>query len=297
MFFPLLRAAAQTGSTTPREAKEFIANEMKISEDDRRERLASGTQFVFDNRVGWARTYLKKAGILASPRRGVWDITDRGREILSKPPAAFDVRYLNQFPEFVVFHNTGRGSGDGAVSDSIVQATTDAPPEEILASAHSRLESELNEEIRAAIASCTPAFFERLVVQVLVAMGYGGNQEDAGRAVGKSGDGGIDGVIKEDPLGLENIFVQAKHWGPTVGRPEIQKFAGALQMHRARKGVFITTSTFSSEAISYVTQIESKIVLIDGRELAKLMIEFNVGVEVQNSYTVKRVNTDFFNES
>lgn len=296
MFLPLLRAVAKTGSTTPREAKEFIAKQLELTDDDRRVRLASGNQFVFDNRVGWARTYLKKAGIINSPRRGIWEITDRGREILARPPSTFDVRYLNQFPEFVEFHNTSRSGDNSGNADEDTSLTADIPPEELFAAAHHRLTRELIEEIRSAIANCTSGFFERLVVQVLVAMGYGGSQEDAGRAVGRSGDGGIDGIIKEDRLGLETIYIQAKRWEPTVGRPEIQKFAGALQMHRARKGVFITSSSFSQEALDYVSRIDSKIVLIDGAELSRLMIEYEIGVDVETVYKVKRLNSDYFNE-
>jgi restriction system protein len=294
---PLLVLVGERSSVTPAEAKEAIANSMRLSDDDRRLRLQSGLQYVFDNRLGWARTYLKKAGLLESPKRGVWAITDRGRSLLQTKPARIDVRLLRQFPEFEAFHTATATEQSAGGSPAIPSPeSTNITPAESLASAFRRLRDVLMQDLSVALSQVSPEFFERVVVDVLVAMGYGGNREDAGQAIGRSGDGGIDGIIKEDKLGLETIYIQAKRWDGTVGRPEIQRFAGALQGHRARKGVFITTSAFSKDAREYVSHIDSKIVLIDGIELTRLMVEHNVGVSVVERFETKRLDSDYFAE-
>ena len=260
--------------------------------------LPSGTAPLFDNRIGWARTYLKQAGLLTSPKRGIFQITERGRSLLSKAPAQITVATLDQFDEFRAFRARRRDTSAG-VSSSIQQpaeeeSSATQTPEDQLAFAYRRLRSELELDLLEQVKSVTPAFFERLVIDLLVGMGYGGSRQDAGRAIGKSGDGGIDGIIKEDKLGLDVIYVQAKRWEGTVGRPEIQKFAGALQGQRANKGVFITTSSYSREAVDFASLINAKIILIDGQQLAAMMIDHNVGVSTIGMYELKKIDADYF---
>lgn len=296
LMLPLLRLTADGAERRFRDAVEVLAVEFKLSAEERSEMLPSGTAPTFDNRVGWARTYLKQAGLIESPKRGVLRITDRGRSALIQAPSRIDVRFLDQFQEFRDFR-AKRSDGTSPV-DTKREHATSVPevetPEDQLASAYRRLRQDLELDLLIQVKASTPSFFERLVIDLLVAMGYGGSRRDAGRAIGKSGDGGIDGIIKEDKLGLDVIYVQAKRWEGSVGRPEIQKFAGALQGHRASKGVFITTSSYSKEALEYVNVINSKIILIGGQELAALMIDHNVGVSTVGMYELKRVDADYF---
>jgi restriction system protein len=276
------------------EVVDSLGDEFDLSTEERQQLLASEQQTVIRNRAGWARTYLKKAGLIASTRRGYFRITERGQSVLASQPERIDVKYLEQFPEFVAFQQLRHErSGEAPVP---VSTASDATPEEALDAAYARLRLDLEAELLERVKSASPAFFERLVVELLVRMGYGGTLRDAGQAVGKSGDGGIDGIIKEDRLGLDVIYIQAKRWDSTVGRPDIQKFAGALQGHRARKGVFITTSSFSADALEFASRIDSKIVLIHGAALAKHMIDQNVGVSVSRSYEVKKIDSDYFSE-
>jgi restriction system protein len=302
---PLLRFAADGADHRLRDAVEHLAVHFGLSDAERAEMLPSGTAPLFDNRVGWARTYLKQAGLLESPRRGSFRIANRGREVLAQNPARIDVTLLDQFEEFRSFR-TRRREGPSEVrplsptrsASPVAPPVPDLPqdqtPEDLLASAYRRLRRDLEIELVEQVKTASPAFFERLVIDLLVAMGYGGSRQDAGRAIGKSGDGGIDGIIKEDKLGLDVIYVQAKRWEGTVGRPEIQKFAGALQGQRASKGVFITTSSYSKDAIEYAEIINSKIILVDGEELAGLMIDHNVGVSTMGMYELKRIDNDYF---
>ncbi|NIR48673.1 restriction endonuclease [candidate division KSB1 bacterium] len=292
IMLPLLRFAGDGRIHTFREAVYALAEEFSLSEAERTELLPSGQQPIFDNRVGWASTYLKKAGLLDAPQRGSIQITERGKEILSKNPQRIDVQFLDQFDEFVEFRKLRR---DKEQDDRNKQLRLETP-EELLETAHQSLRDDLSANILSTIKNCSPEFFERLVVDMLVSMGYGGSRKEAGQAIGKTGDGGIDGIIKEDKLGLDIIYIQAKRWEANVGRPEIQKFAGALQGQRARKGIFITTSTFSKDALQYASNIENKIILIDGHRLAELMIDHNVGVTPITKYEVKRLDTDYFTE-
>jgi restriction system protein len=294
VMLPLLRFLADGEEHSIGEVVDALSAEFDLSAEERQQLLGSGQQTVIRNRAGWARTYLKKAGLIASTRRAFFRITDRGQSVLSSKPGRIDVKYLERFPEFVAFRELRheRMNEPQAVADS----QSDATPEEALDVAYQRLRLDLETELLEQVKSASPSFFERLVVELLVRMGYGGTLRDAGQAVGKSGDGGIDGIIKEDRLGLDVIYVQAKRWDSTVGRPEIQKFAGALQGHRARKGVFITTSAFSNDALDFTSRIDSKIVLIDGSALAKYMIDHGVGVSTSRSYEVKRIDSDYFSE-
>ncbi len=294
VMLPLLRLLKDGKEHSIGEAVDSLADEFNLSSEERQQLLSSGQQTVISNRTGWARTYLKKAGLIASVRRGYFRITERGQSVLAAKPGRIDVKFLEQFPEFVVFRELRHERpGDSSAS---VPVSSDVTPEEALDAAYGRLRLDLEAELLDQVKGASPSFFERLVVELLVRMGYGGTLRDAGQAVGKSGDGGIDGIIKEDRLGLDVIYIRAKRWDSTVGRPEIQKFAGALQGHRARKGVFITTSSFSADAVEFASRIDSKIVLIDGSTLSKYMIDHNVGVSATRSYEMKKIDSDYFSE-
>ncbi|MDA1349773.1 MAG: restriction endonuclease [Chloroflexi bacterium] len=292
VMLPLLRFLKDGKEHSIGEVVESLAAEFNLSTEERQQLLGSGQQTVIRNRAGWARTYLKKAGLIASTRRGYFRITDRGQSTLASKPERIDVQYLEQFPEFVAFRELRHERPDEV--DVPVSTSGDATPEEALDAAYGRLRLDLEAEVLEQVKAASPSFFERLVVELLVRMGYGGTLRDAGQAVGRSGDGGIDGIIKEDRLGLDVIYIQAKRWDSTVGRPEIQKFAGALQGHRARKGVFITTSAFSADALEFASRLDSKMALIDGAALAKHMIDQNVGVSMSRSYEVKKIDSDYF---
>ncbi|MEA1945646.1 MAG: restriction endonuclease [Euryarchaeota archaeon] len=292
IMLPLLKYAEDKKEHHIREAIERLAIEFDLTEDERKEFLPSGQQ-IFDNRVGWAKGYLKKACLLESTRRGYFRITDRGVGVLEDQPDKIDAKYLKRYPEFIEFINPSKSVTVKFGGD---QENEDATPEELMEVGHRKLQNDLVSELIDSIKRCSPSFFERLVVDLLVKIGYGGSREDAGKAIGKSGDEGIDGIIKEDKLGLDIIYVQAKKWENQVSRPEIQKFAGALQGQRAKKGIFITTSTFSKNAIEYTSVIDSKIVLIDGEQLGKLMIENGVGVSKIASYEIKKIDSDYFME-
>jgi len=301
---PLLQLASDGAEHRFRDAVEKLAVQFELTDAERAEMLPSGTAPLFDNRIGWARTYLKQAGLLESPKRGLLKITDRGRAVLATHPPRIDAEFLDQFEEFRAFRTRRRESGADLPTAlkkeinrgnaGVAELPDGQTPEDLLASAYRRLRGDLEAEVLEQVKAASPAFFERLVIDLLVTMGYGGSRQDAGRAVGKTGDGGIDGIIKEDRLGLDVIYVQAKRWDGAVGRPEIQKFAGALQGQRANKGVFITTSSFTRDAIEYAAAINSKIILIDGQQLASLMIDHNVGVSTVGMYELKRLDNDYF---
>lgn len=285
---------------TTNEAVEFLSKELNLTEEDLREMLPSGAQSTFGNRVGWAATYMKKAGLLEPTRRGYYRITARGHELLAKHPKVINVKLLEKYPEFLEFKKlkgTRTRNGESITEAKSIPDISTATPSEALEAAYENLRDELADELLAKLKATSPAFFERVVVELLVKMGYGGSRSDAGRAIGKSGDGGIDGIIKEDKLGLDVVYIQAKRWDNTpVGRPDVMQFAGALQAQRANKGIFITTSRFTDEARSYVSQIGSKVVLIDGEQLTSLMIENDVGVSTVSLYPVKKIDSDYFDE-
>jgi len=292
LMLPVMKCVADGEEHSMKELYHKIAEIFRISDKERAERLPSGSQSTFENRVGWARTYLKKSGLLTSPRRGVIKISNRGRDILHQNPDKIDNKFLEQFREYQEFkvfrHDTNRTrEKNNAVSPELT-------PEEILENSYQDLRNQLAYDLLERIMQCPPDFFERLVVDLLVAMGYGGSRSDAGQAVGKSGDDGIDGIIKEDRLGLDVVNIQAKRWQNTVGRPDIQAFVGSLAGNRAKKGVFITTSKFSAEAHDYVRRIEQKVVLIDGKQLAQLMIDYDIGVSKEAEYIVKKFDSDYF---
>ncbi|MFH0813673.1 MAG: restriction endonuclease [Pseudomonadota bacterium] len=293
IMLPFLKLAGDKAEHSLREANDILAQSFQLTEDEKKELLPSGQQEVFFNRLGWARTYLKKSGLVDSTRRGYFKITDRGVAVLNKKPEKIDVQFLEQFQEFKDFRALRHKKEDEDIETEEIAKST---PEEALETAYQRLRDDLAADLLQQIKTSSPSLFEKLVVELLVKMGYGGSRHDAGKAIGKSGDEGIDGIIKEDPLGLDIIYIQAKRWDTTVGRPEVQKFAGALQGQRARKGIMITTSSFSQDAHDYVSRIDSKIVLIDGKRLAQFMIDNNLGVSPLATYDIKRIDSDYFTE-
>ncbi|MDT4833257.1 Mrr restriction system protein [compost metagenome] len=274
--------------------RERVADQFQLTDEERKERLPSGHQTVINNRVGWARTYLNKAGLLTIPSKGMVQITARGRDTLANGPEHITVSWLKRFPEFADFHTAKPQVADAHAMPDI--DATETTPDEQLAEAHQALLQSLADELLAQVRAATPSFFEQLVVDLMLAMGYGGSRKEAGKATQATNDDGIDGIIKEDKLGLDVIYLQAKRWSNTVHRPEIDKFIGALTRQRARKGVFITTSEFSQGAREAALGLDIKVVLIDGVELARLMVENNLGVSVKQVYEVKQLDSDYFSE-
>ncbi len=288
-FKPLLDFAADGKEHSMQEARDAIARVMSLSEEEMKELLPSGVQRKFDNRAAWAKSYFVQAKVLETPRRGHFRITQRGLELHKKAHKCIDVKILNQYPEFVEFHKTR------APKEEAPEPTTETP-EESLQKAHESIRSDLAGQILEHITANSPQFFERLVVDLMVAMGYGGSRVDASKSIGGIGDEGVDGIIKEDRLGLDVVYLQAKRWNGTVGRPEVQKFVGALHGKRAKKGVFITTGKFSDDARKYVETIDPKVILIDGRGLSELMIDYGLGTTTAATYLIKRIDSDYFTE-
>jgi restriction system protein len=297
LMLPLLALGADGKAHHIREAINSLAEQFGLSERERGELLPSGLDRILDNRVGWARTYLKKAGLVLYPKRGYFQLTERGEKILSTAPPKINVSFLKQFPEFIEFSTSRKSMCDaGAAEVASVEVLT-GTPEETLDAGYMKLRKQIESDLLERVKGCAPDFFERLVVTLLTTMGYGGSLADAGRAIGKTGDGGVDGVIKEDKFGLDLLYLQAKRWSDTtVGSPEIQKFVGALYGKKAKKGIFITTSTFSKSAVEYAAGLDSKIILVDGFQLAELMFEYGIGVSTVSNYALKRIDSDFFGE-
>jgi restriction system protein len=293
---PLLEIASDKNIHEFRAAIDTLIEKFNLTDEQKQELLPSGKQPIFENRAGWAKTHLKKAGLLNYPKRGCIEITERGISVLENKPEKIDMRFLKQFDEYNEFLNitNQNKNDDGSINEIEIHT-----PEELIETAFQNIKRTLADEILEKVRNVTPAFFERLVVDLLVKMGYGGSIKDAGKAIGKTNDEGIDGTIKEDKLGLDIIYIQAKRWkeGNVVGRPEIQKFVGALAGQGAKKGIFITASSFSKDAIEYSPKNETKIIMIDGIQLAELMIEYNVGVSNQQTYEIKKIDNDYFGES
>lgn len=290
---PVLKYLSDGKEHTTKELREAMATEFKITAKERKQLLPSGRKPVFDSRVGWACTYLKKAKLIESPKRGIIKITPRGHKVLKSNPIEINNQFLLQFEEFRKFFGKGKA---GQAIDKTQTKELVKTPRETLSESYELIRKELAEELLEQVMKCSPEFFEDLVVKLLVAMGYGGSLEDAGQRVGGTGDGGIDGVIKEDKLGLSQIYIQAKRWDKPVGSPEIQQFAGALTAKSAERGVFITTSKFTASAIHFAEKVPKNIVLIDGDYLAELMIDYNIGVSEEERYIVKRMDSDFFEQ-
>jgi len=292
VLMPLLKIAGDGQPHKFSDACDFLSQHFNVSNEELKELLPSGTYPKFRNRVGWAKTYLNKAGLIEYPSRGAFAITQRGKDVLNSGIENIDNAFLRQYPEFLEFVK-GTSKDDNDENGTKPDKET---PDEPLETAYQELQASLAQDLLKQTKNCTPLFFERLVIDLLVSMGYGGSIEDAGQVVGKSGDEGIDGIIKEDRLGLGIVYVQAKKWDDTnpISRPEIQKFVGALEGKNAQKGVYITTGKFSAPAKEYVKNLKSKIVLIDGKQLAQYMIDFNVGVSRRQIYEVKKIDMDYF---
>jgi restriction system protein len=290
---PLLNLASDGKEHRFQDSVNHLASDFSITKEDLQIPLPSGRQPIFTNRVAWAKTHLKMAGLLASQRRGFFHITDLGKKTLVENPDRIDLKVLRFLPGYL-------DARDGKKNDDTklppLETDESRTPEEQIEAAFLSIRQSLGREILEKLLTASPSFFEKTVVELVVSMGYGGTRKDAGQAIGQTGDEGIDGIIKEDRLGLDIIYLQAKRWSLTVGRPEIQKFAGALQGFRAKKGIFITTSDFSREAIEYASRIDSKIVLIDGEQLWNLMIDFEIGVSKTATYEIKKIDHDYFDE-
>ena len=292
---PVLELLADDTDHTVRSIRAELADRYSLSREDTEQMLPGGTGKLFTNRVGWATTYLYQTKLIGRPRRAVYRITDRGRAVLAENPARIDLKTLAQFEELEEFRGKGKRHRHGGDEPPPPPPPEDEhTPEERIDAAYRESRSALAVELLDRVFEQTPEFFEQLVLDVLHAMEYGGSRDDAAERLGQSGDEGVDGVIREDRLGLDLIYVQAKHWRNPVGRPEIQKFFGALMGKKATKGVFITTSTFSREAVEYADSVTPRIILIDGKELAELMIDHGVGVSVLRSYNLRRVDLDYF---
>ncbi|MDU3845262.1 MAG: restriction endonuclease [Clostridium perfringens] len=296
IMLPMLELLKDENTYNNKECVEKLSEKLNLTEEEVRELLPSGRKRVFYNRVNWAKTYLKRAGLVEAPRRGEVKITQLGLELLQENPVEIRSRDLLRYSSFNDFINTtNRSENNTENRENLINERT---PFEEIAIAFEELKNSLADEILEKIKSCSFEFFEKSVIELLIKMGYGGSREEAGRATKRTGDEGIDGIINEDRLGLDSIYIQAKRWRDTVvGRPEIQKFSGALDTPGANKGVFITTSKFSKEAREYVKAINTKnIILIDGMQLAQYMIEFNVGVSTEIVYEIKKIDNDYFVE-
>lgn len=294
-FTPTLRALDDSSPMKAKDLQERLASEFHLSEEDKAEMLPSGRQATYKNRIHWSVSYLKAAGLVGSIGRGKYEITPLGRKCLSEDADKIDLDYLNQFDSFVKFHGS-----KGSIPDDnrvIITQVPDETPIESMGNAYKVIRDELAKTLLDTIMECSPSFFEHLVVDLLMAMGYGYDSNNSGMVVGKTGDGGIDGIINEDKLGFSQVYVQAKRWATdqTVSRPEVQAFAGALLGKGATKGLFITTGQFSKAARQYVEdQKAMRVVLVDGSELTRLMIDNGVGVSVQHTFTVMQMDSDYF---
>jgi restriction system protein len=296
ILLPFLRHLKDGSEHSLSETHDALAQEFSLSEEEVRELLPSGQQAVFRNRIGWARTYLKKAGLVVSTKRAHFKITEKGKELLNQKPRELNAKFLTRYEEFVDFLNLKKSKRSEPKDGDMIELDSEQTPEESLEYAYQKIKNNLAKELIDIVKSCSPRFFERLVIDLLISMGYGGSRKDAGEAVGKSGDGGIDGIIKEDRLGLDIIYLQAKKWENPVPVKEIRDFTGALASKKAKKGIFISTSTFPQSVYEFVSQVEYKIILIDGKRLAELMIENNIGLSIVNTYHVKTIDTDYFEE-
>jgi restriction system protein len=294
IMLPMLKLLLDGNTREMKEVVTEMAKHFDISDDERKELSPSGLQRVFDNRVGWAKTYLKKAVLVESPNRGVVIITNRGKEVLSEDIIAITPKYLKRFDEFKEFQTASKKQEEKETTKD--DDNSDETPEERLDSAYTDLRAQLVDEIRGQLKEIDPFYFEQVVIDLLINMGYGGSRKEAGIAFKSRGDGGIDGTVKEDKLGLDTIYVQAKRWKEknNVGRPDIQQFVGALHGKRARKGIFITTSDFSKEAYEYVTTVDQTVILMNGKDLGEYMIDSGTGVSKVTTYEVKKIDLDYF---
>lgn len=298
IMLPFLKYLADGDEHSLSETHDALAINFKLTDEELKELLPSGQQPIFRNRIGWARTYLKKAGLLMSPKRAHFKISDTGLALLKENPTEITSKFLTRYEDFVEFQSIKRTKSDKKnISETQLDDVTDQTPQESLEYAYQKLHSELSKELLSIVKACTPSFFEKLVIDLLITMGYGGSRKEAGKAMGKSGDGGIDGIINEDKLGLDVIYLQAKRWENAVPVKEIRDFTGALASKKAKKGIFISTSSFPKSVYEFVGQVEYKIILIDGERLTNLMIEHSVGLSTVSSYHVKTIDSDYFEEN
>lgn len=291
---PVLQAAA-SDEVRISKVVEQLADKFSLSDEDREELLPSGKQTKFANRVHWAKSYLKQAGLVRATRRGHFTITDRGREALAEPGVEINRIYLERYPEFLEFQSRTRNT-DHPESESAASVEDWATPDEVLRAAHRKINAALSAELLDRVREASPAFFENVIIELLLAMGYGGTSEDAGRALGRSGDDGVDGVIDQDPLGVDQIYMQAKRYkdGKSIGSGAIRDFFGSLSLKKAQKGIFVTTSSFSPSAVQTARHLGSRIVLIDGIQLTKLLIRYNIGCRDEEVIHLKKIDEDFF---
>ncbi len=294
LMLPVLNAA-KDGELKTQEVIIKLANDFSLSEDEKEEMLPSGKQRTFDNRVNWAKSYLKQAGLIYYTRRGYYALTDQGKEVLDQGLDRIDNKFLDQFEAFQNFKNRQSGNESNKTRIETIGEDT-ATPDEELRLAHRKINTALAIDLLDRVRQSSPLFFEELIVELLIAMGYGGTSEDAGRALGRSGDDGVDGVIDQDPLGVDQIYIQAKRYaeGNTIGSGAIRDFFGALNLKKAQKGIFFTTSSFSSSAIQTAKDLGMRIVLIDGAQLVKLMIRYNIGCRDEEILHLKKVDEEFF---
>ena len=298
MFKPMLEFLKDGKVHSMVEVKEYIANYFNLSEKEKNEMLPGGSETRLNNRVYWARTYIAKAGLVEIPERGKAKITERGLKVLEENPSVIDVKFLFKFPEFKQFQAKSKEKETGGTPQGS-REETEKSPEEIIEEKITEINEAVKGELLDKILKLAPQFFERLVLDLIVKMGYGGSFEEASKLLGKVGDEGVDGVIKEDLLGLDNVYLQAKRWSKdtVIGRPEIQKFVGALHGKGAKKGIFITTAKFSSDAFDYAESIKDmKIILIDGDKLLDYMLKYNVGVETKRTIEIKKIDEGYFEE-
>jgi restriction system protein len=297
LMLPVLRATAE-GQISAIELRDRVASGIGLTESELAERLPKGGQSVFANRVAWANMYLQRAGLIEKIGRGFYKITDDGGQALAETPERIDLRFLNRYPSYLEWRRNRPEPTIGAPQEIGSSLDTTQTPEEQMEGSYASLSAALEAELLDRIRAQSPAFFEKVIINLLTAMGYGGGRAEMGQAIGRAGDGGIDGMIKEDALGLDIVYVQAKRYadGNTVGRSEVQGFAGSLDGVGATKGIFFTTSTFSQGARDYVGRISKRIVLIDGAELSALMVRNGVGVRTRTTYEIKGVDEDYFTE-
>ena len=296
-YMPVLTALGDGEPHSTREIRDSIAEQLRILPEERQELLPSSRYPVYSSRVGWACTYLKKAGLVENPRKSYWRLTEEGRNVYLHPPSRLDNHFLSGFSSFREFTRpAARAEENGAPESDPIAPNTDETPNDRMEQAHSEINEKLAEDLLAEIMAKDSTFFEELVVKLLLKMGYGGSLSDAGYVTQRTNDGGIDGIIREDKLGFDQIYIQAKRWDPekTITRPEIHRFSGALREKQASKGLFVTTAGFSDGARASAEQ--QHIVLVDGKRLTKLMIEYNVGVSTVAKYEIKSIDSDFFND-
>lgn len=294
LMLPVLKSSAN-GEVRIRDVISTLANELDLTEEEKAVLLPSGKQTTIANRINWAKSYLTKAKLVRLTGRGLFEITDRGRRVLADPPEKITIKFLDQFEEFRQFKEKSGSEADGAPStlDTLAESET---PEEVMRSAYEQMNVSLADDLLERIRQLKPGFFEKFVVNLLISMGYGGSADNAGRALGRSGDNGVDGVIDQDALGLDQVYIQAKRYGATnkVGSSEIRDFFGSLNMHKATKGLFVTTSSFTASAIETAKALSNGIVLLDGDQVAALMIRHNVGCRIEDTLHVRTVDDEFF---